>query len=180
MIGWMMTTLRSPFQFPLMLALTASVSAPASASGVAVYVIDDALLPIMIGEKARTDLELGLSGGPLQVLDDRTWNHRLGDAALPFCEISEDTCWRGIAEQLSLDRLLVLEVFADGAEETARVRVFEPVMAGLPAPIFEGVLPSGGGFPIELAVTLKTMPLYVPPPPPVEPKKGLLARLFKR
>ena len=92
MLTQMMTTLRSPFRVPLMLALCAGFSAPASASGVAVYVIDDALLPIIVTEKAQADLEMGLSGGPLEVLDDRIWNHRLGENILPFCEIADDAC----------------------------------------------------------------------------------------
>ena len=144
------------------------------------FVIDDALLPVIIGQKARADLERELAGGPLEVLDDRTWNHRLGDTPLPFCEIADDPCWRGMAELLALDRLLVLELFATDDHETTRVRVFEPVMAGLPAPKYEGELPRGGGFPIELAIALRDSPLYTPPPPPPEPKKGFLARLFQR
>lgn len=160
------------------LSLSAAAHAQQRPGDLAVFVEDDAVLPVEVGVKTLRDLEMMLAQGPLTVLDDRTIDWRLEGDQVPVC-LQDDACWRSTATRLYLARLLVVEVYAADDREMARVRVIEPAMEGLPAPVFEVELPRGGGFPVELAQELAHRPLYEPSPPEEE-RRGLFSRLFNR
>ncbi len=162
--------------------LIATLLSPARADGgaVAVHIEDDVMLPVIVAVKARSDLEQALGSGPLTLLDADAVRQRLEGEDMPPCS-DDDDCWRAVAQRVGLARLLVVEVFADGDADAAVVRVVEPLQPEGAAPRYDAVLPRGGGFPIELAVELAQLPLYAPPAAPEpEPRRGFLARLFRR
>ncbi len=147
--------------------LAAALAAPTAA----VVLDDDAALPLTVGRKTLSDVEMLLQDR-YDLLSEAEVRASLGPLTPPCAFDTE--CWQAVASQLGVARLLVLSLHGQPDTDVATVFVVDRWGEVTRS---QATLPRGGGFPLELVEWLVEHP---PPAEPVVADPSFWSRLFGR